>query len=463
MSETKLRGLMEALTDAARFLTAYPVFLLCFSGLLKRPGQPLWLYTLLAMAMAFASLGLSRLLAGKLRRVIWLRLAQAGMLLLSAAAGVALCLALNGTGWMCMYSGLVLALYSVLGSFCAVHALQKYEFFVAAGIYVFTVAVLSDQDCGYPAGVFIAQFVAITAAFALEYNFLNIDFLMRRRGHQMSRLPSRIRLFNLLLLFGALAVLVVVVLCRGALMRGAGAVLHGVGAVLGLVFRPLRRWWDNIEDSGDPNFGMPPDLQGEDDPENAFEMLTDDEPSNVDVDAQISLLVLLGIAVAVFCLVKFRRPILDFFRRIGSWLSEHLRALFRGLGRKSRIGQDESGYYTDVEEAIEGAARTTAPYSELRAWRKELRAYQKLPDSREKYLAGYALSVRGLQLHGVKVRPSDTPLEILSKASGVLEPEGYGVATECCNALAFSGQEQAPAWPELRAALELLRERKVAK
>ena len=71
--------------------------------------------------------------------------------------------------------------------------------------------------------------------------------------------------------------------------------------------------------------------------------------------------------------------------------------------------------------------------------------------------------MQGLILHGVEVRKSDTPLEILAKAGRILDRQGYTVATQCANVLAFSDHNEAPAWPELRAALETLRTRKIPK
>jgi len=130
---------------------------------------------------------------------------------------------------------------------------------------------------------------------------------------------------------------------------------------------------------------------------------------------------------------------------------------------REHFGEEENEYYTGVEQILGDRAQVKASATELRAWKKQLRAYQKMPDSREKYLTGFALSAQGLLLHGAQVKPSDTPLEILEKAKNILSQEGYRVAVESCNALAFGAREEEPAWPQLHTALETLRTRKPSK
>lgn len=462
MKESKLRILFSQLANLARYLTAYPLFLFCYTGILKQQGyhSVAW-ETLLVLVLAFASMGATLLGHRKFKRVIGLRITQTVMAVISAAAGVLLCNVLGGTVWMCMYAGIILALYSVIGSLSANYNLKRWEFFVAAFIYLFTVIVLTSRGFSYPVTTFMVQFILVAGLFALEYNFQNIDFLMRRRGHKMSHLPSRIRSFNLLLLLGGMVLVLVLVLCRGFFMDIAGVVFRALMAVLYFLATPLRRWWNNDE-FWDRTTELPtPDWEG--DPDNAFELLTEYEEKPVDTELQGDLLIALAVAVVLFVLIRYRRSIFEGLSVFWNWLRRAIAGLFRNLGVRNRFDEDENEYYTDVEQQISDSERMKAPATALRAWRKQLRAYQKMPDGKEKYLAGFALSARGLQLHGVQVLSSDTPLEILKKAKDILEPEGYRVAVESCNALAFSAHTHEPAWPQLQAALETLRTRKPLK
>ena len=183
----------------------------------------------------------------------------------------------------------------------------------------------------------------------------------------------------------------------------------------------------------------------------------------MNTELQADLLVVIAVALVAFILIRYHKYIFSAFATAWNWLRKMIGKLFRGLGARERFGEEENEYYTDVEQVLGEQMREKASITELRAWKKQLRAYQKMPDSREKYLKGFALSALGLQLHGAPVKPSDTPLEILEKAKKFLSHEGYRVAVESCNALAFGAREHTPAWPELQTALETLRTRKPSK
>ncbi len=461
MKEARLRILFSQLANLARYLTCYPLFLFCYSGVLKQQGyhSVAW-ETAAVVILAFASMFVTMLAHKICKRVLGVRLMQAVMVAISAVAGVFLCKALGGTVWMRMYAGIIFALYSAIGGLSAEHSLGRWEFFTAAGIFLFTVITLSVRGFDYPVTAFMVLFIVVAGLFALEYNFLNIDFLMRRRGHKMSHLPGRIRSFNLLLLLGGMVLVLVLVLCRSFFMDIAGTVFRALGAVLWFLLTPLRRFMNN-EEFWNREIDMP-EADWEADPDDAFEQLTDYEEKVVDTELQADLLVVLAVAVVLFVLIRYRKSIFESIAYAWNWLRKALATLMRSLGMKERYGEDENEYYTDVEQQISGEERTRVTTVELRAWKKQLKAYQKLPDGREKYLRGFALTARGLQLHGVAVKLSDTPLEILEKAGGILEPEGYRVAVQACNALAFS-QGGEPAWPELQQALDTLRSRKSAK
>ena len=463
MNEIKLRRLFTELTNAARLLTVYPVLCFCFRGVLKRLDTPLWPFVLLFMAIGLGSLYLSRFVRKRVKTYLWLRLPQLGCILLGIGLGILGCRLFGGSGLEYLFSALIGGFWAFLGCAFSNFELHRFEFFFAAGAYAAAVAVLSWRHFGYPVNAFLIQLILISAIFALEMNFQNIDRLMQRRGHEMSHLPGRIRSFNLVAVLAAVCVLIVLVLLREPLMKATGTILGAIGSVIWFILTPLRNWWNNLDNSSDPHFGeIQADWQG--DPANAFEQLVgeEEEVHTLDATTQVNIAIVIVVVGVVAALIYWRKPIFDALRRFLRALSDAFASLFHNLLAKRDFGLDESEYFTDEEERIDDEGRIAAP-TDLRAWKKELKAYGKMEESREKYLAGWGLTVKGLTLHGVEVRKSDTPLEILAKAGRVLDKQGYTVATECASVLAFSDHNEPPAWPELHSALETLRNRKIPK
>ena len=459
MKETALRRLFTHLTNLARLLTIYPVAAFCFHGVLKRTQTAIWPYALLFLVLGFCVGLLNRFLRQKFKKLLWLRLSQAGCILLGIAVGLLGCRFLGGTGLEYLFSGLLGGVWAFLGCLLSLVPLQRFEFFLCALAYLAAVVVLSWRGFGYPITSYLIQFLLISAVFALELNFQNIDNLMQRRGHQMSHLPRRIRLFNLAAVLLAVGVLVLLVLFRRPLMQGTGMVLGAVWGVIRFLLTPLRRWWNGLDDAGDPNFGqIDPDWEG--DPQDAFQQLVgpEDEGPAWDAQTQIDVMIVIVSVLVVGLLIYFRRPIWEALRSFFRLLGDAISSLFHRLGAVRQFGLDESEYFTDEEVRLDESERLG--YSEQRAWKRDLKAYGKMAESREKYLAGWALTVQGLRLHGASIKLSDTPLEILDKAGKVLDRDGYAVATQSALVLAFSDHNEPPAWPELRAALERLRTQK---
>ena len=144
------------------------------------------------------------------------------------------------------------------------------------------------------------------------------------------------------------------------------------------------------------------------------------EESGANSDWVIVVLFLLLVALAVWK----RREILAAIRRTIAALWEKLRGLV-AVRRREASGEEEPGYFDTVEELSRERQgfRLFTP-SAARVWKRDLRALRRLPEGSGKLRAGYALLARGLALTGVKVRPSDTPAELLALASSAsLGPE----------------------------------------
>ena len=86
-----------------------------------------------------------------------------------------------------------------------------------------------------------------------------------------------------------------------------------------------------------------------------------------------------------------------------------------------------------------------------------------MEDGKEKFLFGYALSVRGLALCGIPVTPDMTALELLEESRSVFSGKAYDVATQCSNVLRFGRVPVPPETKQLQESLNEIRSCKKAK
>ena len=295
-------------------------------------------------------------------------------------------------------------------------AASRFFFVTALASYLLggTVLFVLDFSFGFEGSYLplALMLFAVLAIHELACNQAQIDFLMQRRGHRMDQLPSRIRRYNLALVL----LILLVILCGLLFYRPIGSALLLIGEVLRQAVILLLRgigWLMSLftfeESSGEEAVMEPQEM---------FPM--EGEESGANSDWVIVVLFLLLVALAVWK----RREILAAIRRTIAALWEKLRGLVT-VRRREASGEEEPGYFDTVEELSRERQgfRLFTP-SAARVWKRDLRALRRLPEGSGKLRAGYALLARGLALTGVKVRPSDTPAELLALASSAsLGPE----------------------------------------
>ncbi len=449
MKRVALRRVL-ALACAAAALSAVLPVSMAILHLLHGNRAGAWL--VLALAELF---GLTAVLLQPKKR--WQRA------LLQAAApvpGVAVWAALWGAALAPLLPAIlcgVLALLSwLLCRVLGTRAPRTRDFFVLALVYILCGLLLQLRGAGCE--TLIVPLLLCGCCYAADRNYASIDGLMQRRGHAASELPPKSRLLNLLLLACVGVVAVLLVLGRGVLMPVCGWVFRQFGLLIAAMIRFFN--WVMLKILREPTGDLMQSLRGE--------AVSQEESALVEEEAetagaahpglQIGFLVLVVAVIAVFALWKLLRARRHRVRR-----EPLLHRILRKLRSRKRFDrlfrQDENESYIDVEEAIdaEGAPvpETAAP-DRLRAYRRAVRALGKLPPGRERFLKGWRLSVTGLQLHGVAIAPSDTPLEILEKAT-ILTGADYEAATACCNALRYGGMETPDAQQALDTVLARLR------
>lgn len=282
----------------------------------------------------------------------------------------------------------------------------------------------------------------------LSCNQAQIDFLMQRRGHRMDQLPSKIRRYNLALVLVVLLAILVCLLFYRPLGAAIAFVLDLVRQLAVLILQGLLYLSSLFSSSDESSTGE--EMQ---DPSDFF-------PSQGEEQAGPDWVTPLLLLAAAALLIWKRRVIGNAVRQVLLALIHRLRALF-AVRRRAPHSEEETGYFDTVEELTHDreSLHLFSP-SPARIWRRDLRALRRMPDGTEKLRHGYALLARGLKLAGVELLPSDTPEELLWRASEAAPDLGAEHAVAAYEQLRYNEEEAAPtSLSEMLSLLERLSKR----
>ena len=166
---------------------------------------------------------------------------------------------------------------------------------------------------------------------------------------------------------------------------------------------------------------------------------------------------LLWIPVILVAVVIWRNLLSDWVYVLRSMIAR-LIAFLRGDFRRSDTKRHKSapGEFFDTETILR---RPLTAREEKRRWRKMLRAWKAMPDSREKFYAGYQLLLTAPAWETGELRDSDTVREIRGKWLAHHTPQDALDAVTAAYHTDRYAERGLPerAIPELAAALEQLR------
>ncbi len=236
----------------------------------------------------------------------------------------------------------------------------------------------------------------ISAGFLLLRNQCMLERLVSRRGDGEGIVPREIRRHNLMLVAGIFVVMTLILLLRDP----AAELLTGIGRGLITLFVMGARWITSIVSGASGGA-----------PDSAEETETVQQEMVTEYASNSPLWELLWIPALVLVFYFVRLIVRSYAYDIREWFRALRERLHRGT--PEREIRAETGEYTDTEsDALpEDVAGSRAQH---RKWAKQLKAWEKSPDSPEKFYAGYQLL---LTAPAWDTRPenADTVLEVQEK------------------------------------------------
>lgn len=449
-----LPSILRTLSYVALFGGFYPLLALCLGGIFSiRYDENLFFLLCLAQACGFFGL-LSRLLFHKRKLPPWAEKTLC-LLVILAAAGCA-CLALH---FILSFSILISILTSFVFAGCCLSgcltALKPYGnilsipvFTSATVLFLLAILILSLLHRNFSLSVFLWDYLFLAAVFAAILNQNSIDYMMERRGHDLSHLPPKIRSYSVRILLIGFAAVALLIGGRKFFSKLADWVWQGIRALLAAAIQLIASL---IPEN---NTTTPQDFSGP----GAMPQFQETTSSNDTI-----FLYLMGALACIVFFLFFAKPLFRFLReKIQDLFLRIRRWLYRRTADRPSMSPENS-YYSDQEEVLPADNRNRRNLTEgssLRRWKRKLRAFSKMPDSMEKFSLGYALCVEGLSLHGVSVNPSDTTNEILQKSLKTFHGLPFDIATDCYNAIHYGDDGSHPAFSAIHQTLDGLRTQK---
>jgi len=279
------------------------------------------------------------------------------------------------------------------------------------------------------------SFFVFAAVYLLLHNQANIDSLTASRHYSFKFLPKRIRIYNIILVVSILL-----------LIAGLFALTYLNMPDLSDALRRFKEWFISLFSGVPPPAEESHGLAAGNDMGDVLSQLDDTEGVSIPwlgdfIKALFTGVLLVGSTAVI---LYNRSSIAWTLRQLWQQLCELIAGLFQRVP-SLKLRREETADYTDYDQSVsaERAESSRAP-SRLRQWKREVKRYQRMADSPEKYRKGYGLAVEGLSLCGAAVSEADTPLEIAGKASAFLGQDGFPEATEFFDLLQYGGRSYQP-------------------
>lgn len=261
---------------------------------------------------------------------------------------------------------------------------------------VIVTAMLSIAQLPSRSGLTLCAAGLISALYFLLRNQFMLLRFVNRRSSTETDVPKDIRRSNLMLVLGVILLVAAVWLFRAPMLHLMQILQDAARRAAGILLEWLTRL---VAWLGGNAPAQSPDSSG-----TASEM-----PS---AGKSHPLWLLLWIPVFAVAWHVWRTFLSEWFFDIREWCIRLIDRLRRAEDADADRMQTESAEYYDTETVL----RPTETVRRRRTrWKKELRRWQKLPDSAEKFYAGYALLLRAPCWEDAELCDSDTVREIRGK------------------------------------------------
>lgn len=262
---------------------------------------------------------------------------------------------------------------------------------------VIVAALLHIAQLPVPLTLILADIGVLSAFWLLLRNQFMLLRMVNRRSVTDTDVPPDIQKYNLKMVFGIIILIAAMLIFRRPLLQLLTWMQEAACAAVNGLFTLLTRfvaWLSSKETALD-------------DPNAASQM----QPTERGVLFPLWLLLWIPFfAVAVYIWKLF---LSDWYFDIRYWLAAFIKRMRsrRQISASDRTVTEQPDYYdTETAERPQHTAR-----HERREWRRKLRAWMRLPDSTEKFYAGYVLLTEAPAWADTKLLPSDTVREIQKK------------------------------------------------
>lgn len=417
-------------------LLCYPLIHLYLDCLLHVPNE--WAaiqLQLFSTACCLAGFALRSLLQKiKWIHTIWLYdflayllgLIPAGIMLIAANHGFASSIHIAWLAALFQFLPWILGVRSQGKSYDEVvhhYAYITYVVLSVIALCIYSYQYFQDKTVQFPTMSFIIPLLLMTAAYGAALNQGNLDLMMERRGHDFSQLPPKIRRYNIRLFCIVLAIVCLLLVFQQPIIwffQSIFELLRSFFAWLSQVFVIEKPPTTEEELELLPKPKPQPGLQGEG---SAWWNL-------------FGVIVTVSVIIAVIC---NRYAILE---GLSELLQKIQSAFLRLMSHSQRLEKkdEESEYYVDEDTILDSSQKQKkelTPKQRQRAWKKQKRKFQKMPDSPEKIRFGYGLAIEGMQLLQFSLLPSETPLEIEKKYQHLLHQAVLSNITPAYNEIRY--------------------------
>lgn len=301
----------------------------------------------------------------------------------------------------------------------------------------------------YSTELLIFMFFFPAVIFALISSQNNIDNMMERRHHNVSHMPPKVRSYNVRLIIIISGIAAFLFIFR----KGITAIFRFMGQIIYDVFSLSLKAAEYISRLTGGN-ADPIEIEHTEEMSEISEYI---QPETVSHPVLNSLFYLVGIAVIIFLIVRFRHDIANAFRDIFRKIAKAFTRL--SAARSAKKADNEKKGYTDTEEITEKETELDIAdmprRKQIAEWKKLVREYKKSPPSPEKYRLGFKAAVSGFRISGTDIPVTDTVYEIAAIDGISQNYAEYPTAADIYSAVRY-GEKNDPDFSELNKIIEKL-------